>query len=333
MVKVGEKFGKEGELCRCVIWFFFRAFIFSVLLQLPVLCFFALRFEIILRAVERVVREYGGIEFEKQGVCPDCLAERDMAKVGVWGWSQVVQACKMGCTMPRCEAAGHSVDTRLVGGWCKESRFGKSKMENLQHLNAFPRHSSAESSKHSDNLVTSVVLVGLFDSNQHKIRRVGSGFIVDAKRGLIVTAAHTLCRWDEGMRFGEHYDGIRNAKVIVGVIPSQSTSFSDKAVFRYLAEIVETDVLRMDACVIKIKTRLERDCVENLLASELILRDIKSEYLEMLEVATATPALEERVRIIGFDQGGEGAFLRLLFLPNAFVSLDVSLRCLIIHIL
>jgi hypothetical protein len=192
---------------------------------------------------------------------------------------------------------------------------------------------SAESSKHSDNLVTSVVLVGLFDSNQHKIRRVGSGFIVDAKRGLIVTAAHTLCRWDEGMRFGEHYDGIRNAKVIVGVIPSQSTSFSDKAVFRYLAEIVETDVLRMDACVIKIKTRLERDSVENLLVPELILRDMKSEYLEMLEVATATPALEERVRIIGFDQGGEGAFLQLLFLPNAFVSLDVSLRCLIIHIL
>jgi hypothetical protein len=295
--------------------------------------YFLLRFEIILQAVERVVREYGGIEFEKQGVCPECLANRDIKRVGVWGWTQVVQACKNDCKMPRCEAAGHRVDKRFVGGWCKQSFCNESVMENLQHLNAFPRYSSTESSKHSDEQLSSVVLVGLFDSNQHKIRRVGSGFIVDAKRGLIVTAAHTLCRWDEGMRFGEYYDGIRNAKVIVGVIPSQSTSFSDKAVFRYLAEIVETDVLHMDACVIKIKTRLERDSVENLLVPELILRDMKSEYLEMLEVATATPALEERVRIIGFDQGGEGAFLQLLFLPNAFVSLDVSLRCLIIHIL
>jgi hypothetical protein len=166
-----------------------------------------------------------------------------------------------------------------------------------------------------------VVLVGLFDSNQHKIQRVGSGFIVDAKRGLIVTAAHTLCRWDEGKRFGEKYNG---TKVIVGIIPSQSTGFSNKAVFRYLAEIVETDVFHMDACVIKIKTRLERDCVENLLVPELILRDIKSESLDMLEVAKATPALEERVRIIGFDQGGEGAFLRLLFLPNAFMCWKMS---------
>lgn len=259
-----------------------------------------------------MVREYGGIEFEKQGVCPVCLAERDIAKVGVWGWNQVVQACKMGFTMPRCEAAGHSVDTRLVGGWCKESRYSKSIMENMQHLNSFPRHSSTESSKHSDSLVSAVVLVGLFDCNQHKIRRVGSGFIVDAKRGLIVTAAHTLCHWDEGKRFGEPYDGIRNAKVIVGIIPSQSTDFREKAVFRYMAEIVEMDELRMDACVIKIKTRLERDCVDKLLVPELILHDMRSESLDMLEVAKATPALEERVRIIGFDQGGEGAFLRLL---------------------
>ena len=27
------------------------------------------------KAVERIVREYGGLEFEKEGVCPDCLAD------------------------------------------------------------------------------------------------------------------------------------------------------------------------------------------------------------------------------------------------------------------
>ncbi len=213
--------------------------------------------------------------------------------------------------MPRCKV-GHSVDTRLVGGFCNKSRLKISNLENVHHLSSLPRHTSTESTNPVDSLLGAVVLVGLFDCSQHKILRVGSGFIADTKRGLIVTAAHILCRWDEGRKFGELYEGLRNANAIIGIIPKESID-SGKAVFRYLAEIVETDVARMDACVVKIKTRLERDCVDDFLVPEIMLHDLKSEALEMLKVVTITPAREERVRIIGFDQGGEGAYLRQLY--------------------
>ena len=42
------------------------------------------------KAVERVVREYGGLEFEKEGVCPDCLADIKVTDAGVWNWTQVI---------------------------------------------------------------------------------------------------------------------------------------------------------------------------------------------------------------------------------------------------
>ena len=121
-----------------------------------------------------------------------------------------------------------------------------------------------------------------------------------------MTAAHTLCSWERGRNFGENYYGSRNAKAIIGVIPHDSAD-SGIATFRYFAEIVTKDILHMDACVLKVKTKLERDCDDECPSSrhEIILSDLKAEGLKKLKV-TKSFEREETVRIIGFNQGGEG---------------------------
>jgi len=273
-------------------------------------------FEMVTKAVERVVREYGGLEFEKEGVCPDCLADIKVTDAGVWNWTQVIQASRIGGAMPRCKE-GHSIDYRLVGGFLNKSLIRADSPGRIRHLSSVERNSSSESAKPVDVLSGAVVLVGLFDFKQQKILRVGSGFIVDNKRGLVVTAAHTLCRW-EGPNFGEIYDGLKNAKAIIGVIPKEA-AHNGTAVFRYLAEIVETDVLHMDACVLKIKTKLERDCVDYFSVPEIFLHDLKAEGLQKLKVIATKPAREERVRIIGFNQGGEG-----LWRPGEILNREVD---------
>merc|ERR1712157_17794 len=71
------------------------------------------------------------------------------------------------------------------------------------------------------SLLPSIVLVGLWDGKMNRIVEVGSGFIVDKKRGLIVTAAHTVLNvWDDHNRdFGMDYKGLKQGKIVIGVIP------------------------------------------------------------------------------------------------------------------
>jgi len=172
------------------------------------------------------------------------------------------------------------------------------------------------------DLIGSVVLVALWDGKQKKILRVGSGFVVDNKRGLIVTASHTLIRMEGEGLFGEYYYGSKSAKALIGVIPKPQDSENNDpevsqkastAVFRYFAEIVADDVDNMDACVLKIKTKLEKDIEDDCdIASVqenplLDKKDFKKEKISKLPV-TIQAEVEEEVRVLGFNQGGEGLF-------------------------
>jgi hypothetical protein len=145
---------------------------------------------------------------------------------------------------------------------------------------------------------------------------------VDNKRGLIVTASHTLIRMEGEGAFGEYYYGSKNAKALIGLIPQNAGNNNDDpegpqktstAVFKYFAEIVSDDVDNMDACVLKIKTKLEKDIEENCEISAvheiplLDKKDIKREKIPKLPVTTQCE-VEEEVRVLGFNQGGEGLF-------------------------
>lgn len=130
---------------------------------------------------------------------------------------------------------------------------------------------------------------------------------MDRKLGLVVTAGHVLFDMQMGRSFGTPYFGIRDAKAVIGVIADDGHT----AVFRYFAEIVAEDIHNVDACVLRIRTRMETDvndegpgCAEQV-EKPLNASDIANEQLRALKL-TSRFAMEESVRILGFNQGGEG---------------------------
>jgi hypothetical protein len=272
---------------------------------------------LVVRAVQRVMEEYGGLEYEMQGFCPDCLAKKAIHEASSWDLTMVRTAVKDGWTTIRCKH-GHRVDTRLVAGPVEMPTISKtpaivsevgSEIEPVVPIN---------------ELLCAVVVVALWDGKTRKIIRCGSGFIADKKRGLIVTASHTLMNiWGaKSTPFGEDYYGMRQGKVLIGVIPRQKGEESGtEAVFRYFAKIVSKDPsidqgeCHLDACVLRITTRMENDVATNVeecgeQPERLLLNNpyaLKQERLPQLKI-TNRCELDEQVRIMGYNQGGEGVF-------------------------
>ena len=156
----------------------------------------------------------------------------------------------------------------------------------------------------------SVVLVGVWDDTLQRISHAGSGFVVDKKRGFIVSAAHTVLdrhRWREQ----------KGGKIVIGVIPSNSENV---CCFRYFARIISKDpsitskgFCTVDACVLQITTRMENDVFDSGKAigeqpEKLLMNSPESMKREKLACLSVTDKIEldETIRILGFNQGGEG---------------------------
>lgn len=267
---------------------------------------------VVVNAVERVMEEYGGLEFEKQAFCPECLSKKGVSEASCWDRDSVRRLVLKGDTTIRCRH-GHKVDIRLV-----------SPDSNIIQSNTNTKGGDIQTDPvvPINDILRSVVVVGLWDGKTKRIVRVGSGFIADKKRGLIVTASHTLMNiWgDKVTPFGENYYGMREGKVVIGIIPRKKGEESGtEAVFRYFAKIVAKDpeidqgICHLDACVLRITTRMENDvrgtgegCGDQI--EHLLLNNphaIKQEKLQQLKI-TDNCELDEQVRIIGYNQGGEG---------------------------
>lgn len=113
--------------------------------------------------------------------------------------------------------------------------------------------------------------------------------------------------------FGKPYFGHHNAQALIGVIPEEGESH---AVFRYYADLVAADARNVDACVLQIRSRLSKDIstMEGLATSQSKARvipvsELMGEELKSLKM-TKHFALEESVRVTGFNQGGEGILHR-----------------------
>ena len=269
---------------------------------------------LVCKCIHRVMLEYEGLEYEKEGFCPECLAKKAVSEAGSWEVSAIRTAVINSEEMLRCQH-GHRVDVRLVAG---PSHLPQRTQEQLTAAASGIENAIVP----VQNLLSAVVVVGLWDGTSRKVLRVGSGFIVDKKRGLIVTAAHTLIniKGEKQYPFGENYYGYRNGKVVIGVIPSdQDVNGKDLAVFRYFAQIVSKDPsfdqgeCHVDACVLRITTRMENDvggdgegCGDQ--PEILLLHDQKAMKVQQLASLKITEKceLEEQVRIVGYNQGGEG---------------------------
>jgi S1-C subfamily serine protease len=228
-----------------------------------------------------------------QVVCPECLAHAHPNSAATWSWDSVRAAAESGSTMVRC-MHGHRVDSNLI---CGTSKPPQAKAEPLGN-GSTPKHPTPE-------LLPSVVVVGLWDSDLKAIRNVGSGFVVDKKQGLVVTAGHVLFNMEDGRNFGTPYFGLPSAKAVIGVIPEGGNGNTAK--FRYFAEIVAEDIRNVDACVLRITTRMENDADSDVQIAQQVETPVDSQ-LEKLHPLKMTRRyeLEESVRILGFNQGGEG---------------------------
>jgi len=271
---------------------------------------------LVLKSAGKIMAEYGGLEYEKQAFCPECISKMSVSEASSWNASLLREASRNGESTMRCNH-GHRIDTRLVTG----------PIDSLSKVNmqtTIPvKFNDSDPAVPVNDLLRSIVLVGLWDGKARKVVRVGSGFIVDKKRGLIVTASHTLMNiWgDKSSPFGENYYGLRDGKVVIGIIPKQKEGDrGTEAVFRYFAKIVAKDPsidekgeCHLDACVLRITTRMETDVFGNGDGCgdqpEILLLNnpdaLKREKLQPLKV-TDKCELDEQVRILGFNQGGEG---------------------------
>jgi Trypsin-like peptidase domain len=275
---------------------------------------------LVYQSVRQVMEEFGGLEFERQAFCTDCLAKSALSRTSAWDFTVIRSAVQNGDGSLRCRD-GHRVDTSLIAGPSTEQkRIDKNDKEDEEE-----QPGQKDPVVPVKDLLRGVVVVGLFDGKTRKVVRVGSGFVVDKKRGLIVTAAHTLMNiWgDKNTPFGENYYGLRQGKVVIGVIPRQkeaaNNADSTMALFRYFAVIVAKDPsidrgeCHLDACVLRITTRMENDvggdgdgCGDQ--PERLLLNNpdaLKKEKLQPLKI-TEKVELDEQVRILGYNQGGEG---------------------------
>jgi hypothetical protein len=239
---------------------------------------------------------------DRQVLCPECLARAHPSSASTWSWDSVRAATESGSAVMRC-MRGHRVDSNSICGIInKQASLPKTADGGGVHdtLAELPK-------KPVRDLLPSVVVVGLWDSKAKTIRSVGSGFVVDKKLGLVVTAGHVLFDMEKGRNFGTPYLGLKPAKAVIGVIPEGGSS-GNTAVFRYFADVVADDIHRMDACVLKITTRLEQGVDNDALVGEqpeTIVNWQQQEALPSLKM-TRRFELEEAVRILGFNQGGEG---------------------------
>uniref|UniRef100_A0A7S1Y8E3 Serine protease n=1 Tax=Grammatophora oceanica TaxID=210454 RepID=A0A7S1Y8E3_9STRA len=250
---------------------------------------------LVLDSIKTALADQNGID--RQVVCPECLALTHPSQACTWSWDNVMSSAQNGLSGVRC-VRGHSVSTSLLCGTCSPV---------APTPKAAPPETAERTrvSKPVSSLLNSIVVVGLWDPKEKQVRSVGSGFIVDKKNGLVITAGHVLFNMKGGSDFGSPYFGVKNAKAVIGVIPDDGHN----AVWRYFGEIVAHDIHRVDACVLRITTRLEKDvddqgegCGDQ---AETPMIDVSKENLPILKM-TRKFELEETVRILGFNQGGEG---------------------------
>jgi S1-C subfamily serine protease len=184
----------------------------------------------ILESVRASLSLYRNVE--AQVICPECLAWSSRRKTATLGWDSVVAHSTNGDPSIYC-IHGHRVNTSLVCGTMIERKPAP----------------AIDCSLGCSEILPSVVIVGVYDPVAKWIKYVGSGFIVDRNLGLIMTAGHVLF----DMENGTPYTG----KVVIGVLPGNDCK--EEAVYRYFGDIIAHDIHNVDACVVRIRSRVNHD--------------------------------------------------------------------------
>jgi len=273
-----------------------------------------LGYSTVMDSVEEMANKHIRGTVEREIVCPGCLLRTKPKKATVWNANDINYNDEA-ILCPN----GHEATPQLLLGPYEDVDDGMSVATGHSVFSAYSTYSAYSSYTNATNaskvetLLPAVVMVALWDKAKSCVIRVGSGFVADNKRGLIVTASHILFNLDSDPNHGkidEKFFGLPDATAIIGVHQRGNES----AVFTYCADIVASDVYNVDGCVLQIKTKFDRpvELDSNHLTerSEFpITSQIKNERLKRLKMARTKAQREQEVRVMGFRQTGEGVLL------------------------
>lgn len=260
--------------------------------------------------VEKVIEDLDDGNIEREVICPECLRS---------GQPNVACSfCHDKLTLDQYESEcprGHRVNPSLLLGQNNdrlEADCVSVSTSGLTSIDSMVSIFDSPGVENIEELLESVVLVGLWDKDTQEIRSVGSGFIGDAKRGFVVTASHIFYENPVGKEVGPVYHGLKNGKAVIGIIPKTSAGHeNDGARFTYCADIIADDVRNTDACILRITSKfsspIKVDGVKLEIQPERILnkRDVVRERLQRLKCKSHCK-IADNVRVLGFNQEGEG---------------------------
>lgn len=257
-------------------------------------------FNTFIQVIEQEVLEslYGNIKFEREVVCPDCLAcQKSVSKASVWKWAHIHQASIRDQKEIRC-SNGHPVDVAILSGMIPEnissgalcgetSSQSKTAMnetasqdlqageimsqDNYSTCGSYATASVVDDSTGTmqnvyntnstviKNIIPGVVSIGLIDRVKSCIEPVGTGVVIDTQRGLIVTSSqYTVDRTDK-LNFSQFVQESEDLDIVIGATSSES----DAVVYRYIAKILTADSRHVDACVLWITKKFNEDIITN----------------------------------------------------------------------
>lgn len=250
-------------------------------------------YRVVLDSLRSSLAQYEHVD--PQIICPECLRQPNPRIAKTFAWNAEAEKKNTGSSV-NCPF-GHKVDKNLIYG------------TNIDQVKVIDSISILQTGKKVHQMLPSVVIVGVYDPASNRLVSVGSGFIADKKLGFVVTAAHVVFTFEAGESFGAPYHGVAGARVVIGMHSKEK----NRAVFRYWADIVAHDVQHVDACVVRILSRMENDvddegegCGSQ---SEIPLspETLPNEQLPSMKL-TKQFEIEENVRVLGYNQGGEGIF-------------------------
>ena len=264
-----------------------------------------------IKSIQAVIDEFDFNTIEHEVACPDCLRILEANDA----FTVAYESLAVDQYEPHICSRGHRLNPNLLLG----PDFGVEGDTSSVSTGAFTFSSMTTSSslfegpetKNVEELLGSVVLVGLWDKGSQEIQNLGSGFIADRKRGFIVTASHIFYDNPVGKIAGPMYYGLKNAKAVIGVIPKSSIEDENVgAIFTYCADIIADDVNKTDACILRISSKFKNpvkaDGIKLDIQPEKELRqnDIIRQSFKRLRCVGCS--LEDHVRVLGFNQEGEG---------------------------
>lgn len=257
-----------------------------------------LGYEIVVENVQKVICNFFDSPVKREVVCPDCFISRKPSSANQWNLQAVLERGNE--NMICCN--GHRVPPSLLSGVdLNQSSDASIDSDYSETTYIDPRKRTVE-------LIPSLVMVALLDEEHNKIISVGSGFVVDRRKGLIITARHIIFDMNGG-GIGNKFFGVKKPKIVIGVVKPSSVSKSMKqdsqlAMFQYFAQLVISESC-VDACVLRITTKLKKpigdELAEIAVQPEGIIRSMKPEKLQELKLCEDCQ-LEERIRCIGFPQ-------------------------------